>query len=65
VSNGFFNHYSLLKTVEDIFGIDEHLGYAGQQGLAGFFGCVSSDIAIEARDDWRSQQNGASSCGAR
>lgn len=49
VSNTFFNHYSLLKTVEDIFGIDQHLGYAGQQGLLGFFGCASSDVAL--RDD--------------
>jgi len=43
VSNTPFNHYSLLKTIEDIFGLD-HLGYAGQPGLLGFFGCVSSDV---------------------
>jgi phosphatidylinositol-3-phosphatase len=41
-----FNHYSLLKTFEDIFGLD-HLGYAGQQGLLGFFDCTS-DVAIQA-----------------
>ena len=41
-----FNHYSLLKTVADIFGLD-HLGYAGQQGLLGFFDCTS-DVAIQA-----------------
>jgi Phosphoesterase family len=29
-----FNHYSLLRTVEDIFDIDEHLGYAGQQACS-------------------------------
>lgn len=28
-----FNHYSLLKTMEDIFGLD-HLGYAAQLGLS-------------------------------
>jgi hypothetical protein len=28
-----YNHYSLLRTVEDIFGL-AHLGYAGQAGLA-------------------------------
>jgi phosphatidylinositol-3-phosphatase len=39
-----FNHYSLLKTVEDIFGLD-HLGYAAQPGLISFFGCASSDLA--------------------
>jgi phosphatidylinositol-3-phosphatase len=43
VANTPFNHYSLLKTVEDIFGLD-HLGYAAQPGLVGFFGCVSSDV---------------------
>ncbi|QGM45017.1 alkaline phosphatase family protein [Methylocystis heyeri] len=50
VSNTFFNHYSLLKTVEDIFGVEDHLGYAGQQGLLGFFGCASSDIALGGSD---------------
>jgi hypothetical protein len=39
-----FNHYSLLKTLEDIFETDEHLGYAAQPGLLGFFGAVRSDI---------------------
>lgn len=50
VSNTFFNHYSLLKTVEDIFDVDQYLGYAGQLGLLGFFGCVSSDIALASRE---------------
>src|SRR3984893_3560864 len=39
-----FNHYSFLKTLEDIFDTDSHLGYAGAPGLVGFFGCVTSDI---------------------
>jgi hypothetical protein len=30
-----YNHYALLKSTEDIFGL-AHLGYAGQAGLAGF-----------------------------
>jgi phosphatidylinositol-3-phosphatase len=30
-----YNHYSLLKSVEDRFGLD-HLGFAGQPGLNGF-----------------------------
>ena len=46
VSNTPFNHYSLLKTLEDIFDTDRYLGYAGQPGLLSFFGCVSSDIHI-------------------
>lgn len=34
VSNVPYNHYSLLKSLEDIFGIQQHLGYAEQKGLA-------------------------------
>jgi phosphatidylinositol-3-phosphatase len=49
VSSTFFNHYSMLKTIEDIFELD-HLGYAGQQGLLGFFDCVSSDVATLRRE---------------
>jgi hypothetical protein len=30
-----YNHYALLKSIEDMFGLD-HLGYAGQPGLRGF-----------------------------
>jgi phosphatidylinositol-3-phosphatase len=30
-----YNHYSLLRTFEDLFGLD-HLGYAAQSGLAAF-----------------------------
>jgi hypothetical protein len=52
VSNVPFNHYSMLKTVEDIFGLN-HLGYAGQPGLQGFFGCTNSDIAGQGDDDQR------------
>jgi hypothetical protein len=50
VSNVPFNHYSMLKTVEDIFGLD-HLGYAAQPGLQGFFGCTNSDIRVGGGDD--------------
>jgi hypothetical protein len=35
VSDIGYNHYSLLRTIEDVFGLD-HLGYAGQKGLASF-----------------------------
>jgi hypothetical protein len=44
VSNTPFNHFSLLKSLEDIFDTDEYLGYAAQPGLLGFFGAVRSDI---------------------
>ncbi len=32
-----FNHYSLLRTLEQAFGIEKYLGYAAQPGLVGFF----------------------------
>ncbi|HLJ86060.1 MAG TPA: alkaline phosphatase family protein [Candidatus Angelobacter sp.] len=51
VSNTPFNHYSMLKTWEDIFGLD-HLGYAGQPGLVSFFGCVNSDVKIHDSDQF-------------
>ena len=35
VSDTPYNHYSLLRTVEDIFGLD-HLGFAGRDSLASF-----------------------------
>lgn len=35
VSTVSYNHYSMLRSVEDMFGLD-HLGYAGQKGLATF-----------------------------
>ena len=35
VSRNAYNHYSLLRSVEDIFGLG-HLGFAGQPGLRGF-----------------------------
>ena len=44
-----FNHYSLLRTLEDIFGTGAYLGYAGQPGLNGFFGCDDCDITAEIR----------------
>jgi len=48
VSNTPFNHYSLLKSLEDIFDTDSYLGYAGAPGLVGFLGCVTSDVATTA-----------------
>ncbi|NIE66916.1 alkaline phosphatase family protein [Burkholderia sp. Ax-1719] len=35
VSTVPYNHYSMLRSIEDIFGLD-HLGYAGQAGLVPF-----------------------------
>lgn len=36
VSNVPYNHFSLLKSLEQIFGIHHYLGYAGQKGLVSF-----------------------------
>ena len=48
VSNTPFNHYSLLKTLEDVFAVGGHLGYAGEPGLVGFFERPGSDVAVLA-----------------
>lgn len=36
VSDIPYDHYSLLKSLEEIFGIHHYLGYAGQKGLVAF-----------------------------
>jgi hypothetical protein len=35
VTTTAYNHYALLRSVEDLFGLG-HLGYAAQEGLQGF-----------------------------
>ena len=50
VSKTAFNHYSLLKTVEDVLGLEGHLGYAAQPGLVGFFEAPGSDVVLQARE---------------
>ncbi len=51
VSDTPFNHYSLLKSLEDIFDTDQYLGYAGQPGLVGFFGCTTSGLPVAYRQE--------------
>jgi hypothetical protein len=50
VSNVPYNHYSLLRSIEDWFGLP-HLGYAGQQGLRAFGADVFNrePAAVKAR----------------
>ncbi len=36
VNDTAYNHYSLLRSMEDLFGIREHLGYAAMDGLPAF-----------------------------
>jgi hypothetical protein len=49
VSTTPFNHYSLLKSIEDLLGTDGHLGFAGQPGLVGFFDAGSGLVLRAAR----------------
>jgi hypothetical protein len=35
LSKAAYNHYALLRSIEDFFGLD-HIGYAGQDGLRSF-----------------------------
>ncbi len=51
VSNVPYNHYSLLRSIEDWFSLP-HLGYAGQQGLRPFGGDVFTrePVAASAKD---------------
>ena len=48
VSRVPYNHYSLLRTVEDVFGLP-HLGYAGRAGLAPFGRDVFTGYPIARR----------------
>jgi hypothetical protein len=35
VNDNPYNHYAMLRSIEDLFGLG-HLGFAGQQGLSAF-----------------------------
>jgi hypothetical protein len=48
VSKTPFNHYGLLKTLQDVFRVKPYLGYAGQAGLVGFFD-AGSDLRVAHR----------------
>ncbi len=50
VSTVPFNHYSLLRTVEDIFGLD-HLGYAAQPSQRSFFSCLAPELKLRRAAD--------------
>jgi hypothetical protein len=52
-----FNHYSMLKSLEEIFGTVSYLGYAAQPGLVSFFGCESSDIASKTEGQFAHCEN--------
>jgi hypothetical protein len=48
ISNVPYNHYSLLRTLEDVFGL-AHLGFAGQKGLATFGRDVFTRTTVRVR----------------
>jgi hypothetical protein len=48
VSNRDYNHYSLLRSLEDNFGL-AHLGYAGQPGLRAFGKDIFTDLPVHSR----------------
>jgi hypothetical protein len=56
-----YNHYSLLRTVEDVFGLS-HLGYAGANGLASFGGDVF-DAPVSVGNGVVSSSSSSSSSG--
>ena len=66
VSTTPYNHYSTLRLVEDLFGL-EHLGYAGQNRSGRIWRrCVHAAVCDCERIDCRSQQcdaAGADQCG--
>jgi hypothetical protein len=36
-SSTAYNHYSLLRSIEDIFGLDGHIGYAADDPRTGYY----------------------------
>jgi hypothetical protein len=52
-NNHEFNHYALLRTIEDLFHLKQHLGFAGQDGLNTFQKCEVFDpsFAVSASSE--------------
>jgi hypothetical protein len=52
-SDTAYNHYSLLRSLENIFGIREHLGYAADNPATGYFlDTIGNDRAIFENEYW-------------
>jgi len=48
-----YNHYALLRSLEDIFGLHEHLGYAADDPHSGYFlNTIGNDHDIFEHDYW-------------
>ena len=46
-SNVPYNHYSLLRTLEDMFGLPQHLGYAADNPASGYHvDSISNDANV-------------------
>ncbi|MDX6639755.1 MAG: phosphatidylinositol-3-phosphatase [Solirubrobacteraceae bacterium] len=52
-----YNHYALLKSLEQVFGIDQYLGYAGMTGLQAFGGDVYNQPVAALRRRQRPAQS--------
>ena len=52
-----YNHYSLLRSLEDIFRLHEHLGYAADDPSIGYYlNTIGNDRDVFEHDYW--PQNG-------
>jgi hypothetical protein len=63
VSGTSYNHYSLLRTIEDLFGLD-YLGYAGASGQASFGADVFSAAMPAFPPKGTGSSSGSSSSGS-
>jgi hypothetical protein len=52
-SEATYNHYSLLRSLEDIYGLHEHLGYAADDPSIGYYlDTIGNDRNIFEHDFW-------------
>jgi hypothetical protein len=53
-----YNHYSLLRSLEDIFELHEHLGYAADDpGIGYFLNTIGNDRDVFEHDYWPQQSH--------
>lgn len=53
-SSTVYNHYSLLRSLEDIFGLDGHIGYAADDPRTGYYlDSIADDKSVfQHRSEW-------------
>ena len=58
-SNTAYNHYSLLRSIEDLFGLHEHLGYAADNPQTGYHvDSICNDPNVFERRSLKSSRRG-------